>query len=43
MIEEDEESLETTGLSRLCVDLLAGGEEATEAVKAIDDLMNHAE
>jgi hypothetical protein len=43
MIEEDEESLETAGSGRLCVDLLAGGEEAAEAVKAIDDLMCHAE
>jgi hypothetical protein len=42
MIEEDEESLETAGSGRLCVDLLAGGEEAAEAVKAIDDLMCHA-
>ena len=42
MIEEDEESLETAGSGRLCVDLLAGGEEAAEAVMAIDDLMSHA-
>jgi len=43
MIEEDEESLEIAGSGRLCVDLLSGGEEAAEAVKAIDDLMSHAE
>jgi hypothetical protein len=40
---EEEESPETAGSGRLCVDLLASGEEAAEALKAIDDLMSHAE
>lgn len=42
MIDEEEESLEPAFSGRLCVDLLATGEEAAEAVKAVEDLMKHA-
>ncbi len=43
MIEEGEEALDAAGSSRICVDLLAGGVEAAEAIKAIEELVSNAE
>ena len=42
MIEEEEELLEPAFSGRLCVDLLATDEQASEAVRAIADLIKHA-
>ena len=42
MIDEEGELLEPPFSGRLCVDLLATDEQASEAVRAIDDLIKHA-